>query len=89
MQEKERAVDVDDDSASLLSVDLPNGITMTNLCTVAISGNGISSWGDLISDLRWEDVPNRTILVKNTERLAVNLDNTGNSSSTEKNRLVH
>lgn len=82
MQEEERSEDVQDDSIPLLSINLPNRVTVSNFGPVAIGRYRIPTRSNLVSYLCGKNSSERTILVEYSERLAVNLDNASDSSST-------
>jgi hypothetical protein len=73
-----------DSSSSLLPVDFTNSIAISNLCTIAVSGNGIPTGRDFVGNLSRKDIADRAILVHDTKRFAVNLDDTGNGCSAGK-----
>ena len=82
MQQEERTEDVQDDTIPLLSIDLPNRVTMSNFGPVAISCYRIPTRFNIVGYLCWKNSSERTILVEYSQRFAVNLDNASDSSST-------
>jgi hypothetical protein len=81
MQEEEGAVDVSDDSASLLSIDLTDSITISNFCAIAVCRDSISAGRKLVGNLSGQNVSKGTVLVHNAQGFAVDLDHTRNRRS--------
>lgn len=82
VQEEERPVDVDDHTAALLAVDFAHRVAVANLGAVPIGSHRVSSRSDLVGDLRRQNGTDRSVLVENAKRFAVNFDHTGDRSST-------
>lgn len=70
------------DPAPLFSIDFTDSIAMTNLCTVAVRRNSVSTRRDLVRDLSGENIPDRPVLVYNAKGLTIDLDNAGDSGGT-------
>ena len=78
-----------DDSTALLSIDLANRITASNLCAIAISSHSVATGLNLVCDLCRKNVADRTILIYHTEGLPVHFNDTSNSGSIKLDEIMN
>jgi hypothetical protein len=80
--EEERSMNVQNSSRSHLARSFSYAVANSNLRTISICGNGCPSSLNLVGHLRRENGPDRAILVKDSHRFAITLDDTSHSGRT-------